>query len=53
MVLSTYSPLFSKAVSPEVKMRAHDLLTRRLEYVETELAYKPYLTGERLTVADA
>ena len=49
----TYSPLFNKAVSPEVKTRAHDLLTRRLGYVETQLVSKPYLMGERFTVADA
>lgn len=49
----TFSPLFGKAVLPEVKTRAHDLLTRRLGYVESQLAHKPYLMGERFTVADA
>ena len=49
----TYSPLFSKSVTPEVKNRAFDLLTRRLGYVETQLANKPYLMGDTFTVADA
>jgi glutathione S-transferase len=49
----SYSPLFNKAVLPEVKSRSFDLLTRRLGYVETELASKPYLMGEHFTVADA
>lgn len=48
----TYSPLFSKTVTPEVKDRAFDLLTKRLGYVESQLADKPYLMGDRFTVAD-
>jgi len=49
----TFSPLFSKTVSPEVKTRAHDLLTRRLGYVEAQLTNQPYLMGVLFTVADA
>lgn len=49
----TFSPLFNKAVSLEVKNRALELLTRRLGYVETQLANKPYLMGDSFTVADA
>jgi glutathione S-transferase len=49
----TYSPLFNRAVLPEVKERAHELLTRRLAYVETQLENKPYLMGDTFTVADA
>jgi glutathione S-transferase len=49
----TFSPLFSKTVSPDVKTRAFDLLTSRLGYVEVQLANTPYLLGERFTVADA
>ena len=49
----TFSPLFSKTVSPEARDRAHDLLTRRLGYVETQLANRPYLMGDSFTVADA
>jgi glutathione S-transferase len=49
----TFSPLFSKTVSIEVKNRSHELLTRRLGFVEAQLASKPYLMGDRFTVADA
>ncbi len=49
----TFSPLFNRAVSSEVKDRALELLTRRLGYVETQLANKPYLMGDHFTVADA
>lgn len=49
----TFSPLFNKAASPDVKERGHELLTRRLGYVETQLANKPYLMGDSFTVADA
>ncbi len=49
----TYGPLFNKAVSPDAKTRGFDLLTRRLGYVETQLANKPYLMGDSFTVADA
>lgn len=49
----TYGPLFNKAVSPDVKTRGFDLLTRRLGYVETQLADKPYLMGDSFSVADA
>ncbi len=49
----TFSPLFNKAVSPEEKTRAHDLLTRRLGYVEAQLTNQPYLMGVLFTVADA
>ncbi len=49
----TYSPLFRKDASPEVKSRGFDLLTRRLGYAETHLANKPYLMGDHFTVADA
>ena len=49
----TFSPLFNKHVSLEVKNRAHELLAKRLGYVETQLANKPYLMGDTFTVADA
>ncbi len=49
----TYSPLFNKAVSPEAKTRGFDLLTRRLGYVESQLADRSYLMGDTFTVADA
>jgi glutathione S-transferase len=49
----TFSPLFNKAVSAEVKDRGFDLLTKRIGYVETRLADSPYLMGSSFTVADA
>jgi glutathione S-transferase len=49
----TFSPLFNKAAAEEVKTNARNLLTRRLGYVETQLANKPYLMGDHFTVADA
>lgn len=49
----SFSPLFNKAASDEVKNNAHNLLTKRLGYVETQLANKPYLMGDGFTVADA
>lgn len=52
-VHKTFSPLFSKSASDGVKNHVCDLLTRRLGYVEIQLANKPYLMGDTFTVADA
>lgn len=49
----SYSPMFNKTASDEVKNYACNLLSKRLGYVETQLADKPYLMGEGFTVADA
>lgn len=49
----SYSPLFNKVLPEEAKSLARNLLARRLGYVETQLASKPYLMGEQFTVADA
>jgi glutathione S-transferase len=49
----TFSPLFNKAVSSDVKDRALELLVKRLSYVETHLAKNSYLMGDVFTVADA
>lgn len=49
----TFSPLFNKAAAEEVKTNARNLLTKRLGYVETQLANKPYLMGDSFSVADA
>jgi len=49
----SYSPLFNKAATDEVKNYARNLLAKRLGYLETQLAHKPYLMGEGFTVADA
>lgn len=48
-----FSPMFNKAAAEEVKANARNLLTKRLGYVETQLANKPYLMGDKFSVADA
>lgn len=52
-VYKTYSPLFNKAVAEDYKIIARNLLAKRLGYVETQLANKPYLMGDTFTIADA
>ncbi|MGA8147010.1 MAG: glutathione transferase GstA [Gallionellaceae bacterium] len=49
----SFGPLFNKALPEEAKINARNLLTRRLGYVEVQLANKPYLMGNSFTVADA
>ena len=49
----TFGPLFNKATTEEAKTNARNLLAKRLDYVETQLASKPYLMGGSFTVADA
>ena len=49
----TFSPLFNKSAAEEVKTNARNLLAKRLGYVETQLANKPYLMGNKFSVADA
>ena len=49
----SFSPLFNKTASDEVKNNARNMLGKRLGYVETQLANKPYLMGAKFTVADA
>lgn len=49
----SYSPMFNKTASDEVKNYARNLLAKRLAYVETRLAEKPYLMGDSFTVVDA
>jgi len=49
----TFSPLFNKASAEETKTNARNLLAKRLGYVETQLAGKPYLMGDKFSVADA
>ena len=49
----SFSPMFNKAASDEVKNYARNLLIRRVGYVEEQLANKPYLMGDSFTVADA
>jgi len=49
----SYGPLFNKTTTDEVKNSARILLSKRLAYVESQLANKPYLMGSNFTVADA
>ena len=49
----SFSPFFNKDTTEEVKTNSRNHLTKRLGYVETQLANKPYLMGDHLTVADA
>jgi glutathione S-transferase len=49
----SFSPMFNKDASEEVKNYARNNLTRRLGYAETQLANKLYLMGDHFTVADA
>lgn len=49
----SFSPFFNKDATEEVKTNARNLLAKRLGYVETQLANKPYLMGDHFTVADA
>jgi len=49
----SFSPMFNKAAPEEVKNYARNMLTKRLAYVEAQLASKPFLMGDHFTVADA
>lgn len=47
-----FSPLFNPATPAEYKRVVIDRLQSRLKWVDGELAGKPYLMGERFSVAD-
>lgn len=49
----SYSPLFNKAASEDIKNNARNMLNKRLPIVEMRLAEQPYLMGASFTVADA
>ncbi len=49
----SFSPMFNKDATDEVKNYARNHLNKRLVYVETQLANTPFLMGDRFTVADA
>jgi len=49
----SFSPLFNKDTTEDVKTNVRNHLTKRLGHVETQLANKPYLMGDHFTVADA
>lgn len=49
----TFSPLFRPNITPELREAQVALLARRFDYLEQQLAEKPYLMGETFTVVDA
>lgn len=49
----SFSPMFNKETSEEVKNYARNMLGKRLGHAEARLADKPYLMGDHFTVADA
>ena len=48
-----FSPLFNPAAGDEIKQFARANLTRRLDWLNTALGTKPFVTGDTFTVADA
>ena len=48
-----FSPLFTPGMPEEAKIIAKTRLNSRLQWVDGELAKKPYLMGDTFTVADA
>jgi glutathione S-transferase len=49
----SFSPLFNKTASPEMKAASTANLEKRFAFVEKQLGTKSYLFGEQFTVADA
>ena len=49
----TFGPLFSKNLPEEAKTMLMERLTKRLAYLDTQLADKQFLVGEHFSVADA
>jgi len=48
-----HSPLFNPSIPEEVKQGFRERLVKRFEFVDGELAKKPFLMGEQFSVADA
>lgn len=48
-----HSPLFNPTIPEEVKQGFRDRLLGRFQFVDGELAKKPFLMGEQFSVADA
>ena len=48
-----YSPLFNPKLPPEWRENQLNLLAKRFDYLTQRLGSRPYLMGERFTVADA
>jgi glutathione S-transferase len=49
----TYAPLFRPNTPDEFKSISRDFLGQRFDWIDAQLAGKQYLTGDKLTVADA
>jgi glutathione S-transferase len=52
-VHKAFSPLFDPTLPADAKAWAAGRITKRVEWLNTELADRPFLTGDRFTVADA
>jgi len=48
-----YSPLFNPKLPPEWRENQLNLLAKRFDYLTQRMGSRPYLMGERFTVADA
>lgn len=48
-----FGPLWNAKLAPEARAAAVAALAHRLDLIEKTLASRPFLTGERFTVADA
>lgn len=48
-----FSPFFNPKISPEWRENQLGLLARRFDYLSARLGGRPFLMGERFTVADA
>ena len=49
----SFGPLFTPGTPEDYKSQVRERLLGRLQWVDGELAHKPYLMGEQFTVADA
>lgn len=49
----TFSPLFNPKITPEMREDRLNLLGRRLDVLAAGLGGKPYLMGEKFSIADA
>ena len=49
----SFGPLFTPGTPEDYKPQVRERLLSRLQWVDGELAHKPYLMGEHFTVADA
>lgn len=47
-----FSPLFNPATPEDYKPMVREMLLQRLQWIDSQLADKPYLMGEQFTVAD-